>query len=213
MTTAVVRIWRVEGPKSLARALKVQPTSTPKPPCYRRGADRSCCLVRLSPPGRRATGVAPGAARGATDAREVRDRWPAVQNVQRPGLAHPRGAPARETPPAKGAPVAAPAPVVGGTDQADGPPPPAEGRVRARRDRGGASRSPVVAQAVRPAATGTPVGAGSRRGLARDPCPRAAFELRQPADGLQPGGERIAGADVEARGEAVVEDSVAPPGK
>src|SRR5215217_9351717 len=72
---------------------------------------------------------------------EVRDRWPAVQNVQRPGLAHPRGAPARETPPAKGAPVAAPAPVVGGTDQADGPPPPAEGRVRARRDRGGASRS------------------------------------------------------------------------
>ena len=77
----------------------------------------------------------------------------------------------RETPPAKGAPVAAPAPVVGGTDQADGPPPPAEGRVRARRDRGGASRSPVVAQAVRPAATGTPVGAGSRRGLARDPCP------------------------------------------
>lgn len=57
--------------------------------------------------------------------------------------------------------------------------------------------------------------------------PRAAFELRQPADvvlvemgqhrsshigevvadGLQPGGERIAGADVEARGEAVVEDS------
>jgi hypothetical protein len=119
----------------------------------------------------------------------------------------------RATPPAKGAPVAAPAPVVGGTDQADGPPPPAEGRVRARRDRGGASRSPVVAQAVRPAATGTPVGAGSRRGLARDPCPRAAFELRQPADGLQPGGERIAGADVEARGEAVVEDSVAPPGK
>jgi hypothetical protein len=106
-----------------------------------------------------------------------------------------------------------PAPVVDGTDQADGPPPPAEGRVRARRDRGGASRSPVVAQAVRPAATGTPVGAGSRRGLARDPCPRAAFELRQPADGLQPGGERIAGADVEARGEAVVEDSVAPPGK
>jgi hypothetical protein len=43
--------------------------------------------------------------------------------------------------------------------------------------------------------------------------PRAAFELRQPADGLQPGGERIAGADVEARSEAVVEDSVAPPGK
>ena len=77
----------------------------------------------------------------------------------------------RETPPAKGAPVAAPAPVVGGTDQADGPPPPADGRVRARGDRGGASRSPVVAQAVRPAATGTPVGAGSRRGLARDPCP------------------------------------------
>jgi hypothetical protein len=56
--------------------------------------------------------------------------------------------------------------------------------------------------------------------------PRAAFELRQPADvvlvemgqhrsshigevvadGLQPGGERIAGGDVEAR-EAVVEDS------
>jgi hypothetical protein len=33
------------------------------------------------------------------------------------------------------------------------------------------------------------------------------------ADGLQPGGERIAGADVEAR-EAVVEKSqVAPPGK
>jgi hypothetical protein len=30
---------------------------------------------------------------------------------------------------------------------------------------------PVVAQAVRPTATGTPVGAGSRRGLARDPCP------------------------------------------
>ena len=64
--------------------------------------------------------------------------------------------------------------------------------------------------------------------------PRAAFELRQPADvvlvemgqhrsshigevvadGLHPGGERIAGADVEARGEAVVEESqVAPPGK
>jgi len=63
--------------------------------------------------------------------------------------------------------------------------------------------------------------------------PRAAFELRQPADvvlvemgqhrsshigevvagSLQPGGERVAGADVEARGEAVVEDSVAPPGK
>jgi hypothetical protein len=33
----------------------------------------------------------------------------------------------RETPPAKGAPVAAPAPVVGGTDQADRPPPPADG--------------------------------------------------------------------------------------
>jgi hypothetical protein len=33
------------------------------------------------------------------------------------------------------------------------------------------------------------------------------------ADGLQPGGERIAGADVEARGEAVVEDSVAAPGE
>jgi hypothetical protein len=33
----------------------------------------------------------------------------------------------RETPPAKGAPVAAPAPVVGGTDQADGPPPHADG--------------------------------------------------------------------------------------
>ena len=32
-----------------------------------------------------------------------------------------------ETPPAKDAPVAAPAPVVGGTDQADGPPPPADG--------------------------------------------------------------------------------------
>jgi hypothetical protein len=64
--------------------------------------------------------------------------------------------------------------------------------------------------------------------------PRAAFELRQPADvvlvemgqhrsshigevvadGLQPVGERSAGADVEARGEAVVEESqVAPPGK
>ena len=91
----------------------------------------------------------------------------------------------RETPPAKGAPVAAPAPVVGGTDQADGPPPPpAEGGPEPSRDRGGASRSPVVAQAGRPAATGTPVGAGSRRGLARDPCPRAAFELgrrRKPA--------------------------------
>jgi hypothetical protein len=105
-------------------------------------------------------------------------------------------------------------------------------RVRARRDRGGASRSPVVAQAVRPA-TGTPVGAGSRRRLARDPCPRAAFELRQPADvvlvemgqhrsshigevvadGLQPGGERIAGADVEARRAVVEESQVAPPGK
>ena len=38
--------------------------------------------------------------------------------------------------------------------------------------------------AVRPAATGTPVGVGSRRGLARDPCPWAAFELgrrRKPA--------------------------------
>ena len=33
----------------------------------------------------------------------------------------------RETPPAKDAPVAAPAPVVGGTDQADGPPPRADG--------------------------------------------------------------------------------------
>lgn len=33
----------------------------------------------------------------------------------------------RETPPAKGAPVAAPAPVVGGADQADGPPPHADG--------------------------------------------------------------------------------------
>jgi hypothetical protein len=63
--------------------------------------------------------------------------------------------------------------------------------------------------------------------------PPAVFELRQPADvvlvemgqyrsshigevvadGLQPGGEPIAGADVEARGEAVVEDSLAPPGK
>jgi hypothetical protein len=32
------------------------------------------------------------------------------------------------------------------------------------------------------------------------------------ADGLQPGGERIAGGDVEAR-EAVVEVPVAPPGK
>ena len=42
----------------------------------------------------------------------------------------------------------------------------------------------MVAQAVRPAATGTPAGVGSRRGLARDPCPRAAFELgrrRKPA--------------------------------
>jgi hypothetical protein len=77
-----------------------------------------------------------------------------------------------------------------------------------------------------------------RGGVAEGPSarsvPRAAFELRQPADvvlvemgqhrsspigevvadGLQPGGERIAGADVEARGEAVVEESqVAPPGK
>jgi hypothetical protein len=62
--------------------------------------------------------------------------------------------------------------------------------------------------------------------------PPAAFELRQPADvvlvemgqhrsshigevvadGLQPGGERIAGA-MSKRGEGVVEDSVAPPGK
>jgi hypothetical protein len=88
----------------------------------------------------------------------------------------------RETPPAKGAPVAAP----GARGRWRGPGRRAAAtrgrRARARRDRGGASRSPVVAQAVRPAATGTPVGAGSRRGLARDPYPRAAFELRQPAD-------------------------------
>jgi hypothetical protein len=32
-----------------------------------------------------------------------------------------------ETPPPRGAPVAAPAPVVGGADQADGPPPHADG--------------------------------------------------------------------------------------
>jgi hypothetical protein len=63
--------------------------------------------------------------------------------------------------------------------------------------------------------------------------PRAAFELRQPADvvlvemgqhrsshigevvadGLQPGGERIAGGDVEARRAVVEESQVAPPGK
>jgi hypothetical protein len=52
----------------------------------------------------------------------------------------------RETPPAKDAPVAAAAT--------------RGGRVRARRDRGGASRSPVVAQAVRPAPPEPPSGQG-----------------------------------------------------
>jgi SAM-dependent methyltransferase len=48
----------------------------------------------VSPPEPHATEHAPSSARGASDAREVRDLWPAVQNEQRPGLAHPRGAPA-----------------------------------------------------------------------------------------------------------------------
>jgi hypothetical protein len=118
----------VGGPKSLAaRNLRVQPTSTPKAPLAdRRQADRSCRLCgRLR--GAACHREAPGAARGATDAREVRVLWPAVQNEQRPGLAHPRGAPKSAAPPAKGTPVAAPAPVVGGADQADGPPPRADG--------------------------------------------------------------------------------------
>jgi hypothetical protein len=70
----------------------------------------------------------------------------------------------RATPPAKDAPVAAPRPwSVAPTGRRAAA---TRGRgARARRDRGGASGSPVVAQAVRPAATGTPVGAGSRRGL------------------------------------------------
>ena len=77
----------------------------------------------------------------------------------------------RATPPAKGAPVAAPAPVwsVARTRPT--------GR-RHTRTAGTSQTRPqgslplaVVAQAVRPTATGTPVGAGSRRGLARDPCP------------------------------------------
>ena len=64
------------------------------------------------------------------------------------------------TPPAKGAPVAArargrwhrPGRRAAATTRG--------GRVRARRDRGGASRSPVVAQAVRPARLEPPSGRG-----------------------------------------------------
>jgi hypothetical protein len=131
----------------------------------------------------------------------------------------------RETPPAKDASVAAPAPVVGGTDQADGPPPPAEGGY----EPGATAVEPparpwwrrLFGRRHRNPRRGRVAEAPSARSV-----PRAAFELRQPADvvlvemgqhrsshigeviadGLQPGGERIAGGDVEAR-EAVVEDS------
>jgi hypothetical protein len=131
-----------------------------EPLALRRRADRSCCLVRVSAPGRRATGEAPGAARGATDAREVRDLWSAVQNEQRPGLARPRGAP--ETPDASGQGRARRGPHAHGRWRRPGRRAAATRgrRARARPDRCGASRSPVVAQAVGAAVTGTPVGAG-----------------------------------------------------
>jgi hypothetical protein len=87
----------------------------------------------------------------------------------------------RETPPAKGAPVAAPAPVVGGTDQADRPPPPADG--------GPSQARPRWSLPLARGGAGCSAGGhrNPRRGrvaesLAPDPCPRAAFELRQPAD-------------------------------
>jgi hypothetical protein len=94
----------------------------------------------------------------------------------------------RETPPAKGAPVAAPAPVVGGADQADGPPPHADGGYEPE----------ATAVELRQPADVVLVEMGQHR---------SSHIGEVVADGLQPGGECIAGADVEARGEAVVEDS------
>ena len=138
----------------------------------------------------------------------------------------------RETPPAKGAPVAAPAPVVGGAGQADGPPPQADSGYEPGAT---AVEPPARPWWRRPLARG---GAGCSAGSHRNPrrgrvaerpsarsVPRAAFELRQPADvemgqhrsshigeveadGLQPGGERIAGAGVEQHDAVAVLDDI-----
>jgi hypothetical protein len=101
----------VGGPKSLAaRNLKVKPTSTPKAPSPT-GAkliDPAACSAASA--GAACHREAPGAARGATDAREVRVLWPAVQNEQRPGLAHPRGAPAKRDAAGQGRPSRPPRP-------------------------------------------------------------------------------------------------------
>jgi hypothetical protein len=150
-----------------------KPTSTPKAPlAYRRQADRSCCRFgRL-----RRGGVQP--ARRPV----LREEPPMPVKCVTGGLLFRTGNDLdwhireehlqRETPPAKGAPVAAPAPVVGGTDQADGPPPPpAEGGYEPGATAGEPPARPWWRRLFGRRATGTPVGAGSQRGLARDPCP------------------------------------------
>jgi hypothetical protein len=90
---------------------------------------------------------------------------PDVQNEERPGLACSRGAPRTRDAAGQGHPSRTPR-ARGRWRQSGRRAAATHGRwPPARRDCSGTSRWPMVAQAVRPAATTTPLGAGPRRGL------------------------------------------------